>query len=201
MNVLGTQSKEVTFWDWFSKNENNLFYLEKDQERLLDSISSALNEYEDGLVFEISNPLNGKRKFIISADGISELFPSVQALSKAAPVLDKWEVIAFRPRMEDYQNFKIDYAGNEIDASKIWIYYRIQDGFFDLIIYHPEYTDEERDLFVSASYILLDMALGEYNVTTGIRYIDHQRLPADPTNVGLLPFSELRNAFDSYNNK
>lgn len=201
MGIFSKESKEKEFWVWFSKNEKEIFTFEQDQEEVLDSISDKLSVYQDGLVFEISQVTDGRREFIISADGISDLFPTVEALAQAAPKFDRWAIIPFRPRMNDYTKFKLEYAGKDLDPSKIWIYCRIQEGNFDLIVYHPEYSEEERDVFVSASYILLDMAIGEYDVVKGIRYIDHQRVPENPVEVGLKPFSELRSIFDTYKNE
>lgn len=201
MEIFLKKSKEQEFWEWFSKNEKEIFSFETDREKILDSISNNLAKYKDGLVFEISQVVGGKREFIISADGIAELFPDVEAISRPAPHFDRWIIIPFRPRLNDYASFQLVYAGKDLDPSKIWIYYRFEEGNFDLIVYHPEYSEEERDIFVSASYILLDMALGEYDVVKGIRYIDHQRTPENPADIGLKPFSELRSIFDSYKNE
>ncbi len=198
MGIFSKEPKEKEFWRWFSKNEKQIFSFEQNQDKVLDSISDALSKYQDGLVFEISQISEGKREFIISADGISELFPMVESLSQAAPDLERWTIIPFRPRMNNYASFSLEYAGKNHDPSKIWVYSRVEEGYFDLIVYHPEYSEEERDIFVSASYILLDMALGEYDVVKGIRYIDHQRLPENPIELGLKPFSELRLIFDKY---
>ena len=201
MGIFSKESREQEFWNWFSKNEKVIFTFEKDQEKNLDAISDNLSKYREGLVFEISQVSDGKREFIISADGISELFPDVEALSQAAPNFDRWIIIPFRQRMNDYANFNLEYSGKDLDPSKIWIYSRIEEGYFDLIVYHPEYLEEQRDIFVSASYILLDMALGEFDVVRGIRYIDHQRVPENPFEMGLKPFSELRAIFDAYKNE
>ena len=198
MGIFAKETREHQFWKWFQKNESKLFQFEKDQEPILDEISEQLSKYKEGIVFEISQENNGKREFIISADGLKELFPDVEALKDAAPKLDRWSIIAFRPRMKDYANFKLDYAGKEFDPAKIWIYHRIQDGYFDLIIYHTSFTEEERNAYVSGAYILLDMALGEYDVVKGIRYIDHQKLPDNPKDEGLMPFSDLRKIYDEY---
>ncbi len=201
MTLFAKETGEQRFWKWFKKNELKIYQFEKNQEPVLDEISEQLSKYKEGVVFEISEERNGKREFIISADGLKELFPAVEALKAAAPLLEKWSIIAFRPRMEDYSKFKLDYAGKEFDPANIWIYYRIQDGYFDLIIYHPEYSEAERNAFISGAYILLDMALGEYDVVTGIRYIDHQILPDNPEAEGLKPFSILREIFDEYKTK
>jgi len=201
MGLFAKETGEQIFWKWFQKNESKIYQFEKNREQILDEISEQLSKYKEGVVFEISQEQNGKREFILSADGLKELFPAVQVLKAAAPRLERWSIVAFRPRMNDYASFKLDYAGKEFDPANIWIYHRIQDGYFDLIIYQPEYTEEERNAFISGAYILLDMALGEYDVVTGIRYIDHQRLPERPEAEGLKPFSELRQIFDEYKAK
>lgn len=51
---------------------------------------------------------------------------------------------------------------------------------------------------MNGTYVLLDMALGEYDVMTGIRYIDHRELPDDPEALGLYRFEDLRTVFDEY---
>ena len=201
MGLFAKETGEQIFWKWFQKNESKIYQFEKNQEAILDEISEQLSKYKEGVVFEISQEQNGKREFILSADGLKELFSAVQALKASAPRLEMWSIVAFRPRMNDYARFKLDYAGKEFYPANMWIYHRIQDGYFDLIIYHPEYTEEERNAFISGAYILLDMALGEYDVVTGIRYIDHQRLPERPEEEGLKPFSELRQIFDKYKAK
>ena len=198
MVLFAQETDEQKFWKWFQKNESMIFHFEDKQEAIFDDISEHLAKYKEGMVFEVSQEDKGKREFIISADGLKELFPAVEALKAAAPKLEHWSIVAFRPRVNDYARFKLDYAGKEFDPTNLWIYHRVEDGHFDLIVYHPEYTDEERNVFVSGTYILLDMALGEYDVVTGIRYIDHQKLPDSPQEVGLRPFSELRNIFDEY---
>lgn len=201
MGVFAKETGEQIFWEWFQRNESRIYQFENNKEQILNEISEQLSKYKEGVVFEISQEQNGKRVFILSADGLKELFPAVQALKDSAPRLEKWSIVALRPRMNDYARFKLVYAGKEFDPANIWIYHRIQDGYFDLIIYHPEYSEEERNVFISCAYIFLDMALGEYDVVTGIRYVDHQRLPERPEEEGLMPFSELRHIFDEYKAK
>jgi hypothetical protein len=201
MGIFAKETGEKGFWKWFQKNESTIFQSEINQKQVLDNISEHLSKYKEGLVFEISQENNGKREFIISADGLKELFPAVESLKVAAPRLERWSIVAFRPRMKDYATFKLDYAGKKFDPEEIWIYPRIREGHFDLIIYHPLFAEKERNSYVSGAYILLDMALGEYDVVTGIRYIDHQKLPNNPESEGLKPFSELRKVFDDYKAK
>ena len=184
------------FWKWFEQNERRLFQLETDQQNILDEIYARLSAYKQGLAFEISNERDGKREIIISADGLEELFPAVSSLVEAAPELERWSIVAFRPRMIDYTGFTLNFEGKTFDPAEMWIDHSVFNDYFDLTIYHPNYKEEEKNLIISATYILLDMALGEYDVVTGIRYIDHEPLPDNPEDKGLRPFSELRNIFD-----
>ena len=137
-------------------------------------------------------------KLIISGDGIKELIPIVLDLVDAAPAMEGWKIIAFRPRMDGYASFTLDFGERHLDPKKIWCWSRVEDGSFDLVIYHADYSDEIRDLLVNGTYILLDMALGEYDVMTGIRYIDHRELPDDPETLGLYRFEDLRSVFDEH---
>jgi hypothetical protein len=198
MGFFSKDTAEATFWKWFAKHQDRLEHFERDQEQLMDEVGAALKKYKEGLVFEIGALKEGSRDFVISADGIKELFPAVSKLAVSAPQMPGWKITAFRPRMDDYARFSLEYGGRKFDPKDIWFYSRIEDGHFDAIFYHPSYREEDRNLITSATYILLDMAIGEYDVVTGIRQLDHQLLPPDAKSEGLRPFSEFREAFDEY---
>jgi hypothetical protein len=192
------ETAEEVFWKWFEHNESRLFNFEIDRESIFDEISAQLSAYQEGLVFEVSTENNGIREFIISADGIGELFQRVKALAAAAPKFERWSILAFRPRMENYDELTLDYAEKTFDPTQIWFEHSVEDGYFDLSLYYPDYDEDERDIITSGAYILLDMALGEYDVETGIRYIDHRQVPDNPEAEGLSPFTELRRIFDEH---
>ena len=196
MSMSANKTKANLFWNWFEQNEPRIFQLEADQENILDEISARLAKYQVGLAFEISNEDAGKREFIISADGLEELFSAVIDLVAAAPEFERWSILAFRPRMNDYAGFTLNFGERTFEPSRIWINCDVSDDHFDLTIYHPNYKEDERNVIISGTYILLDMALGEYDVVKGIRYIDHQPLPEAPEKWGLRQFSELRSIFD-----
>lgn len=196
MSKQANKTSEDDFWKWFERNEPRFFHLEADRQNILDEIFAGLSAYQQGLAFEISKEHDGKREFIISADGLEELFPAVNSLTAAAPEFERWSIVAFRPRVNDYTGFTLDFAGKTFDPLEMWIDHSVLDDNFDLTIYHPNYAEDERDVIISATCILLDMALGEYDAVTGIRYIDHEPLPDNPEQQGLRPFSELRSIFD-----
>lgn len=198
MGLFAKDTEEASFWKWFAKNQSRFEHFERDQEKLMDELGAALEAYRKGLVFEVGAMKEGSRDLVISADGIDALFSAVSKLVAAAPKLPGWKIIAFRPRMEDYSRFVLEYHGRNFDPKEIWFHSRIKDGNFDVIFYHPSYRSEDRNLIISGTYILLDMALGEYDVVTGIHHLDHQLLPSDPRAEQLRPFSEFRAAFDDF---
>ena len=190
--------KVADFWSWFQANEASFPATAEFDAAYGRELSARLSEYKPGIVYEIAIPDDRQKELVISADGIKELIPFVQNLVDAAPAMNAWTIHAFRPRMDNYADFELDFDEHSFKPKTLWCWSRIEDGHFDLIIYHPNYTDELRDLLVNGTYILLDTALGEYDVMTGVRYIDHQKLPEDPESAGLYRFENLRVVFDEY---
>jgi len=186
------------FWNWFEDTQSSFPTSATFDETYGDEITEQLTRIHPDLVYETAIPASGERELVISADGIKEMIPIVNAVVDAAPELQNWKFTAFRPRLNDYTGFELNYAGHTFDPKSIWFWARIEDGHFDVKLYHPNYNEDDRNLIVSASYILLDMAIGEHDVMTGIRYIDHDLLPKNPEQNELLPFSELRSVFDQY---
>lgn len=81
------KTPEARFWAWFRKNNNKLFHFEKNQDQVFARLRTALTKVHPGLTFEIGLIRNGKREFVISADGQKDAFAAVESLYAAAPVL------------------------------------------------------------------------------------------------------------------
>ena len=187
-------SREAAFWNWFIENREPFDTFEPGQDTVLDLLHDELLRYRDGLVFELSQPTEGIRELVISADGLRELFSAVEKLCGSAPAIPGWKITAFRPRMS--LDSLLKFEGREFDPAEIWFHPMSEDGAFDLILYVPSFSEDERSAIVNGCYVLLDMALGERDVVTGIRYLDHHPLPIDPEAEGLLPFRTLPEVFD-----
>lgn len=161
----------------------------------MDELSDQLHQIDENVVYEISSAKSGTRELVISADGIKESFPSVVELTKTAPEIPGWTITAFRPRV-DVKQFTLQYDGRDLAAKDFYFWLQYEDQNIDLILYVPGLTDDNRNDFVNACYVLLDMAIGEYDVTTKIRYIDNQPLPSNPDTEGLKPLTKLPKEFD-----
>ena len=192
---MTTTDPQTEFWQWFESNIDRFNRFEDDQQSLMRELSAQLHQIDDNLVYEISSANSGMRELVISADGIKESFTSVVALSKAAPEIKGWTITAFRPRV-DIAEFTLRFDGRELAAKDYYFWLQSEDESIDLILYVPGLSEENRNEFVNACYVLLDMAIGEYDVATKIRYIDHQALMPTTEMEGLKPLTELPKEFD-----
>ncbi len=195
---MAQPSKTSQFWTWFQANEGDFPPTSEFDDAYGGELSCRLTDIKSRLVYEIAILDDAKNELIISGDGVKELIPFVQNVVEAAPEIDGWEIIAFRPRMDKYVSFTLNFGDRNFNPKELWCWSRVEGRNFDLIIYHAEYSDKIRNVLVNGTYVLLDMALGEYDVMTGIRYIDNRELPNDPEAEGLYKFEELRAIFDEY---
>ncbi|MCB2000908.1 MAG: hypothetical protein KDH91_11220 [Rhodoferax sp.] len=193
-----TLSPESAFWDWFQSRAADLKAVKQSDAPIMDTLHQRLHAVHAGLTYEMSLHDGPVRELIISGDGLVALVPVVHRLTAAAPNMDGWKVTAFRPRMPNFMGYSLTFGEDTHDLKSIWMYPIVDGDHFDLILYHPQYREEERGRFTNALYVALDMALGEFDVMTGIRHIDFQKLPENPEQQGLLPFARLREVFDNF---
>jgi hypothetical protein len=182
---------EKDFWKWFVKNEASLWDFEKSQEQTFDRLATELHRVHPSITFEFGPKQNGKREFVISADGIRDAFPAVESLYAAAPQLQRWRIIKFRPRREP---FDIEYAGIKVHAKDVRVAISRSAEKVDVAVYLPGYASDLRKKFVGVTFLLLDQALGEYDVEMKVGAIDGFSSDAAPGNA--ITLDELPGAFD-----
>ncbi|MBI2844088.1 MAG: hypothetical protein HYX78_11870 [Armatimonadetes bacterium] len=184
----GGSPPEQRFWDWFAQNSNRLAAVETCREPVCDELLKQLIKVKRGLVFTFGPVKDGRREFIVSADGNRELFPDVQRLVAAAPSLPAWDVIAFRPAIEDPAGFSVQFGDKKLDIDDVWFDARPNGGRVDIVLYIRNGPD---DVVAGAAFFLLDHLLGEYDVETKIGVVEYAALPAEPVSAGLRPLSKL----------
>jgi hypothetical protein len=216
MGFFSKSSREERFWEWFAANSQRYLQFDPaaagDHAALFDELQARLNKVHRGLAFMIGvggdDESAGRRELVISADGIKERFPAVERLVAAAPELPDWKIIAFRPRGDI--DGTIDIAGFTMGPENLWFRIEPDSGKVGLHLYIApvegcEAADEAADLDAEpvavACFLLLDNALGEYDVETKIGFIERHPLPEGPDGPereGLRPFSEIPAAVDAY---
>ena len=171
--LLGAESKEVAFWTWFQTNQDRLFSFEQDREKRFDELTNALRKVDENLTFEFGPVTEDhKREFVVSADGIRSSFPAVQALVAAAPKLDRWIVVAFRPARA--LMIPISFQGKTVKAGEVrYLLVPDQDpGKAGIVLFLKGYRESEKNTFGAIGYLFLDDTLGEYTVETRLGAIE-----------------------------
>ena len=185
------------FWAWFVRNsaaierETRGVSHDRGPSKLITSdLGQALERAHSGLVHEIGVHPDGCIELIISADGIKSAFAGVAAVVDAAPPLKGFRFTAYRPRSTP--TTALNMFGHDIGFEQVR-YRSLQEGQrlgLDLFI-DVEAEDKHRDMM---AFILLDMALGEFDVETGIGSVDVRA--GAPADLKLL--SELPAEFDAF---
>jgi hypothetical protein len=186
-------SKEAAFWRWFRANESRLFDFEKDRERVFDELQGQLHAVQSDLTFEFGPKQDGKREFVISADGIRKAFPAVVSLADAVPMLPRWKITKFRPR----RNFQSPVTLNGLSISPEQVKFTMErDGDrVGITLFIEGYNPAEHLKYASVVYLMLDQALGEYDVETKVGFIEF-RSNAVPSKLTKQVLSELVPSFD-----
>ena len=182
---------QLTFWHWFDAHQDELVDFEVDQERIFDDLSEQLTRVHPNLTFEFG-PKADRREFVISAGGIREAFPAVSSLVAAAPKLDRWHITAFRPRrtpLNSIQIGEICIGPGDVEFSLL-----TKGSTIGIQLFIPGF--QENDVtFKQIAYLMLDDALGEYDVETKVGLI--KMLPPEaPRTARRYPFAELPSLFD-----
>ena len=183
------------FWGWFVRNEARLFSFradrEDERETLFKELAAQLQEVHPDLAFEFG-PNRARREFVISAGGIKGAFPSVASLAGAAPVLERWQITAFRPRRNPVS--VVEFRGKRVDPKDVQFTLLSNRQMLGLRLFIPGYQDTDSDM-KAIGYLLLDESLGEYDVESRLGLIE-MLSPETCTDGARHPFSELPKQFD-----
>jgi hypothetical protein len=185
-------SSEEQFWNWFKENEGELFDFETDREAMFDRIAEQLHKVDPDLTFEFGPKRAGSREFVISAGGMKLGFPAVTSLVESAPSLSRWHVIAFRPRRHPMNVLQL--GGKTIDPQDVE-FSLLDDGKnAGVYLFIPGFRDVDVDM-KQIGYLLLDEALGEYDVESKVALIK-MFSPEVRTDGVRYPLAELPMRFD-----
>lgn len=144
------------------------------------------------MTFEFGPPKAGRREFVISAGGIREAFPAVSSLVAEAPKLDRWLITAFRPRRTPINSVQI--GETRIDPRTVEFSLRTKGSVIAIQLFIPGFKEDDVTM-KRIAYIMLDDALGEYDVETKVGPI--QMLPSEsPSATRRYPFAKLPSLFD-----
>lgn len=172
--LLGSQghASERSFWNWFSSNEAALYSSGSPNDSVLATVGEKIREVNPELTFELGSVVDGRRDFVISAGGTAAAFPSVEALYNSAPDLPRWKWIKFRPRRSPIND--IHFRGKSVLAKNVRYILAKDDQKIGIILFFDDYSDQEQNTYGQIGFLLLDEALGEYDVEKKVGFIDFQ---------------------------
>jgi hypothetical protein len=184
------------FWRWFEEHEDELFRFDptniSERERLFDELVEQLAKCHDHLAFEFGPPEQLCRQFVISANGDRSLFPVVLRLVGSAPKLKRWKVMAFRPRQDPHMAVSVN--GITVSPEEVEFSLLSNGVIAGIQVFIPGMTEDDMPR-KQIAYLLLDTALGEYDVETKLGLIEVLS-PSSSTEAERFPFSLLPEMFD-----
>lgn len=180
------------FWTWFRANHARLKAMSDADHPFWDTVLAQLQLVHRGLRFEMSDPVRGRREFVITAEGNSKLFPLVDAMVAAAPSMETWTVVALKPAMGFH--FTHRYEGVLYDPRTMWFLPLATQGNPDALglrIGIPSLRELDQDAAEFAVTIILETGLGERERAADIQHVEVVRLPTDPAKGGYIELPEL----------
>jgi hypothetical protein len=162
-----TTSRERAFWDWFLAHEDLLWNVEDDLERRVQRIFAALHRVDRALTFDLSEPRDGRREFVVSAGGNPAAFAAVVRLAQAAPPMARWTVRAFRPRRPAEGEIEV-VRGRTVRIQDVRFVAEVGHGTLHLALFIPGFARAYRDQYGEVGMVMLDIVLGEFDVESHV---------------------------------
>ena len=155
-------SSEGKFWNWFKENSFKYYNLNliadaDEKEKLLDVFLENLHNYCDKLFFEIGGNHNEAQELIITAEGNKNYFSKVEKLVSMAPIMNGWQVIAFKPPMGI--DFITEYEDIRLNPNEIWFLPLDNENdpsALGLKICMPGYNARKEKTYLEGCYQMLD---------------------------------------------
>ena len=191
---MGSNQAEsiAKFWRWFVDHRSDFDALLKSDEPFWDMALERLKKIDERLWFVMSEPDDGARDFVVTAEGHIDVFPIAEALVSSAPEIVGWNFVALMPPRGFA--FTTVYEGTFFDPQKMWFLpldmtHRPQD--LGLYIGIPGLEAMDKELAHNAALVILDTGLGERSAALDVNYTEVRELPDEPEAAGYIELPEL----------
>lgn len=193
------------FWKWFCDNNEQLTMLDDLDENvantLLEDMQKALDDYCEGLTYEIGDQTPNGRTVTFSAEGDTDLFKYVTDLVEAAPDLDWWEFVAFK--QPKGKGLKVTFDKYRFDTKKMYFMELENEESPDMVglrvaLENPVEDDDDQLVGV---YVTIEALIGEFDCATLIGYLDVCPIPAEPLKEGFKKMDDLPEFIEWFKNR
>ncbi len=200
--AMPQQESIPEFWNWFQLHEERLFEVlsKKPTDEVMNEVGDRLRSINDGLAFEVGKAPEGKSELDVSAEGVAELFPVVEKIVAAAPKMKHWSVVAFRQRtppetlkdlaitLRNTEGSEFTFAVSDLKASAK------RKGDKAVVTLYLK-GDSESDELRRMSWIMLQQAIGEYDMVKRVDAIRYAPL-SEASKENTVPLARLGERFD-----
>jgi hypothetical protein len=182
------------FWDWFITKSEFLMDLDNsnDKDQLIKEFEEVLASYSEGLSFEISELSQNGRSITFSAEGDEDYFEDVIELTNNVPILDFWDIVAFK--QPQGERVRIKFENYSINSKDLWFIPMENDEELSekvgIMVGINDLNEEDEDQLI-AVYTLIEAMIGEYDCTTLLGYFELCLLPENPEQEGFIPLTQL----------
>lgn len=157
------------FWEWWAAEGADRVASAQSEGRL-DEVVTALSErvqrVHPGLAWEIAAGQQAARQLVVTADGDPHLRRFARRWLRLAPAADDaWEYADFRQPMPDPLGGSLEIDGVVIPTAEARAAWTRRRNRLEVAIHHPAFADLGETGRTRAAFLLLDQALGEYDVT------------------------------------
>lgn len=146
------------FWRAFLRTEEAMFGGNGSAAELRELIGRVHPDLE----FDIGPLEAGRREIVISAGGIRDAFPAVEALARGAPPLTRWDVVTYRKRRA--VNGNVTFQGLALSPENVRFEFSPGGPGEGIVLFMPAYTRQEHSRYLALALLMLDALLGEYDV-------------------------------------
>ncbi|HDP80280.1 MAG TPA: hypothetical protein ENN21_05490 [Spirochaetes bacterium] len=195
MPLFGKKSTpEEKFWKWFMENDERLYGVREGQEPVIKELLVAIRKVHPDLTFEFGPVEAGNRSFTISAGGLKEVAPAVEKLYAAAPKLSHWTFYKYRQRrpLQDVRLGKVN-----LRPADVLVTIEEDGPKAGLGVYIKGYKGKSDQQKIGAAFLMLDEALGEYDVMMKVGFIEFYAA-GTPTDLVMHNMETLPVVFDNF---
>ncbi len=187
-----SDEKISRFWQWFEQNAADLLDMARgDEQAARKKIDNRLKSLNRLLVPEVHyDPKTGKAVFVLSADGIEQIFPVVEQVIGAAPDIPGWSFVAFRQPVDVKDVYVFEGHRYNLDDFRIQLE-PADDGKVSVNVFVKDYDSYDYYKLLSVMFKIINDLLGEYLTVKKIAGVDikpgfSQDLPSIATLPGMI---------------
>jgi hypothetical protein len=178
------------FWQAFLRIEEAMFGGDGTGAELTERIGRVHPDLE----FDIGPLEAGRREIVISAGGIREAFPAVEALARGAPALTRWNVVTYRKRRP--VSGTVTFQGLALSPGDVRFEFSPGGPGEGIVLFMPGYARQEHSRYLALALLMLDALLGEYDVEMKLGSIRIEHL-GPGRSAGAMTLDHLPRVFDA----